>query len=122
MRAVDRMWRPILKTLIFTIVVPGTVTVLIPRLLLSSRPADLPSFLRIAGGPVLLLGAAVYLWCAWDFAVTGKGTPAPIDAPKRLVVRGLYRYVRNPMYLGVLAILLGEALLAQPERFSHTSR
>lgn len=59
----------------------------------------------------IALGAAVYLRCAWDFAVGGQGTPAPIDAPRRLVIRGLYRLVRNPMYLGVLTVLLCEAAL-----------
>ena len=51
----------------------------------------------------------MYLWCAWDFATAGQGTPAPIDAPKHLVVRGLYRFVRNPMYVGVLLMLTGES-------------
>jgi protein-S-isoprenylcysteine O-methyltransferase Ste14 len=60
---------------------------------------------------LLLLGTAVYLRCVWDFAVTGRGTPAPIDAPKVLVVRGLYRYVRNPMYVGVLLVVLGWSAL-----------
>jgi protein-S-isoprenylcysteine O-methyltransferase Ste14 len=55
------------------------------------------------------IGAAIYLRCAWDFALAGKGTPAPIDPPKRLVGRGLYRFVRNPMYVGVLLAPLGEA-------------
>jgi len=106
------MWRPILKTLIFTVVVPGTVTVLAPRWLLSSaRPVDLPPALRFVGWPVLCLGVSVYLWCAWDFAVAGRGTPAPIDPPKTLVARGLYRHVRNPMYLGILSILVAEAFL-----------
>ena len=58
----------------------------------------------------MLLGASIYLWCAWDFTFAGRGTPAPIDPPKALVVRGLYRYMRNPMYVGVLSILVGEAL------------
>ena len=103
---------PIVRTLIFTVVVPGTVTVLIPRWLLSPpRSPDLPSVLRVAGWPGLALGAAIYFWCAWDFAVAGRGTPAPIDPPRMLVARGLYRYVRNPMYLGISSILLGEALL-----------
>jgi protein-S-isoprenylcysteine O-methyltransferase Ste14 len=56
-------------------------------------------------------GAAVYLWCAWDFAAFGRGTPFPLDAPKRLVARGLYQFVRNPMYAGVLLAILGQALL-----------
>ena len=63
------------------------------------------------GLPPVLLGAVTYLWCAWDFTFTGRGTPAPIDPPKELVVKGLYRYVRNPMYVGITLILLGEAVL-----------
>jgi protein-S-isoprenylcysteine O-methyltransferase Ste14 len=59
----------------------------------------------------IIAGAAVLLHCIWDFAVAGRGTLAPVDPPKELVVRGLYRYVRNPMYVGVVSVLLGEALL-----------
>jgi protein-S-isoprenylcysteine O-methyltransferase Ste14 len=103
-----------LKTLLFTILVPGTVTVLVPYLLLSW---DIRFFsleigaIRFLGLPPILLGALTYLWCAWDFTFTGRGTPAPIDPPKELVVKGLYRYVRNPMYVGITLILTGEALL-----------
>jgi protein-S-isoprenylcysteine O-methyltransferase Ste14 len=50
------------------------------------------------------------LWCFWDFLVKGRGTPAPIDPPKELVVAGLYNYVRNPMYVGVLVIIIGHFL------------
>ncbi len=104
----------LIRTLLFTVFVPVTVTVLIPSWLLSSRSAQ--SFggmgvLRYVGMAPLIVGAAMYLWCAWDFAMAGRGTPAPFDAPKQLVVRGLYRYVRNPMYIGVLSVLLGEVLL-----------
>jgi protein-S-isoprenylcysteine O-methyltransferase Ste14 len=60
--------------------------------------------------PLWALGAAGLAWCAWDFAKKGEGTPAPIDAPKKLVVSGLYRYVRNPMYVSALMILLGQFL------------
>jgi protein-S-isoprenylcysteine O-methyltransferase Ste14 len=56
-------------------------------------------------------GRSILLRCIWDFAVSGRGTLAPIDPPKQLVVHGLYRYVRNPMYVGVLLVLLGEAWL-----------
>ena len=58
-------------------------------------------------------GAAALLWCVWDFASFGRGTPAPIDPPKKLVVRGLYRIVRNPMYVGGLLVLLGWLALYQ---------
>ncbi|MFQ5457103.1 MAG: isoprenylcysteine carboxylmethyltransferase family protein, partial [Myxococcota bacterium] len=87
------------KTLIFTLVVPGTVLVCLPWVVSQSAP---PSFgyhsgaLRYFGAVPALAGAAVYFRCAWDFATRGRGTPAPIDPPRALVARGLYRYVRNP--------------------------
>ena len=59
----------------------------------------------------LLAGAAVYLDCAWNFAIVGLGTPAIIDPPKRLVAKGLHRRVRNPMYVGVISIVFGESIL-----------
>ncbi|HET9221067.1 MAG TPA: isoprenylcysteine carboxylmethyltransferase family protein [Roseiflexaceae bacterium] len=103
-----------LKTLLFTILVPGTVTVLIPGWLVDWDGLALAEgigALRWIGLAPLLVGAWFYLRCAWDFVVAGQGTPAPIDAPKHLVVRGLYRLVRNPMYVGVLLCIGGEALL-----------
>ena len=102
-----------IKTLIFTVLVPGTIAVWIPyRLVASPGPRGsipLGSF-RYAGLAAMLIGALMYLWCAWDFAFAGKGTPAPIDPPRELVVRGLYKYVRNPMYIGVLSLVLGQAV------------
>jgi protein-S-isoprenylcysteine O-methyltransferase Ste14 len=58
-------------------------------------------------------GTALLAMCIWEFARRGRGTLAPVDPPRELVVHGLYRYVRNPMYLSVTAILLGEVLLTQ---------
>lgn len=104
----------LIKTIIFTFLVPGTVTILVPYWLLSSPSSPQPMHLgvfRYFGVLPTLIGTAIYFWCAWDFTFAGRGTPAPIDPPKELVVRGLYRYVRNPMYVGILSILLGEALL-----------
>ncbi|MFL6244639.1 MAG: methyltransferase family protein [Thermoanaerobaculia bacterium] len=60
---------------------------------------------------LMVIGGAIMLKCVWDFAWTGRGTPAPWDPPRRLVITGLYRYVRNPMYVGMGTFLLGEALL-----------
>jgi len=99
----------ILKTLIFTIVVPGTVGVYIPYTLRGPGMHVISALGWLGIAPVAI-GAAVYLWCAWDFAAFGRGTPLPLDAPKRLVARGLYRFVRNPMYVGVLLAIFGQAL------------
>jgi len=106
----SRFW-PILNTILFTIVVPGTVAILIPRWLLGGffRPEDAP--LTWLGGVLFLCGAAIYLRCAWEFAVRGLGTPAPIAPTKYLVTTALHQYVRNPMYLGVALAILGEAAL-----------
>ena len=58
-------------------------------------------------------GAALLVACIWEFARSGRGTLSPMDPPRRLVVRGLYRYVRNPMYLAVTTIVLGEGLVTR---------
>jgi protein-S-isoprenylcysteine O-methyltransferase Ste14 len=100
----------LLKNLLFTVIVPGTVAVYIPLLITQKRaPAQGLEFAVALA--VLLLGAGIYAWCVWDFATFGRGTPAPMDAPKELVVRGLYHYTRNPMYVGVLTVILGWAAL-----------
>ncbi len=100
-----------LKNLTFTLLVPGSVAFYVPLLIASPAPADgLPQGIRWLGLAPLAAGVAIYLWCAWDFAIFGRGTPAPIDAPTRLVIRGPYRYVRNPMYVGVLSAIVGWAL------------
>ena len=102
-----------LKTLIFSILVPGTVAGVIPWLLLqgsSNLVPMIPSVWMVGLLPILL-GVGLYLWCAGAFAFLGKGTPAPIDAPKVLVVQGFYRWVRNPMYVAVLMVVIGEAIL-----------
>jgi protein-S-isoprenylcysteine O-methyltransferase Ste14 len=99
------------RTLVFTILYPGTVTALVPWLLLRGSP--LPRLGLLGAGGVLLaaVGAAIYGWCAWGFAVRGRGTPAPYDPPSALVVKGLYQFVRNPMYVGIVCIVLGEAVV-----------
>lgn len=101
------------KTVVFTLVVPGTVVVLVPYLLLpdASLSAIDASGMSLLGLLPTLLGAALYFRCAFAFMVSGRGTPAPIDPPAQLVVTGPYRYCRNPMYVGVLLILLGESIL-----------
>ena len=83
---------------------------------LSVRPydaalgVDLPSWLRAAGIPMMILGGIVALTCVASFAVVGKGTPAPFDPPREFVAVGPYQWVRNPMYIGGLAVFLGFGL------------
>jgi protein-S-isoprenylcysteine O-methyltransferase Ste14 len=104
------------KNLIFTLLVPGAIAVYIPLYIALARGQLLafkPVWLPILALLSILAGSAIYLWCLWDFAVLGRGTPAPIDSPKWLVVRGPYRYVRNPMYLGVLLVIAGWAVWFQ---------
>lgn len=100
----------LLKNLLFTLVVPGTVAVYLPLWIAGDREIATGGVLAFAL-LLLLAGAGSYAWSVWDFATFGRGTPAPIDAPKRLVVRGLYHYTRNPMYVGVLSVVCGFALL-----------
>ncbi len=100
----------LLKNLLFTLLVPGTAGVLIP-LRIAARPIPAPTVevWSIVGLVLLAAGAAGYFWCLSLFALTGRGTPAPIDPPRHLVVRGPYRFVRNPIYVSAVAVVLGWA-------------
>ena len=71
---------------------------------------------RPIGWIVVAIGAVIGLPCVWEFAWRGLGTPAPFDPPKKLVVSGPYRFVRNPMYVGMALVLIGEAIV-----FPHIS-
>src|SRR6266567_4125109 len=102
---------PIQKTTLFTIVVPGTVAVLVPWWLVGGFPRPERGPLTWLGATIILVGAAIYFRCAWEFAVRGLGTPAPIAPTKFLVTTALHRYVRNPMYIGVAMAILGEAVV-----------
>lgn len=105
-----------LKNLLFTVLVPGAVAVYVPLRLAAGAGPPVWGLAQYAALLPLASGCAIYLWCLWDFATFGRGTPAPIDAPRRLVVRGLYRYVRNPMYVGVLLVIAGWAVFFQSLR------
>ena len=99
---------------VFFLVAPGTVVGLIPWLLTSwqvREPVPYWAPMRVLEGILLVAGLIVLIHAFVRFVVEGLGTPAPIAAPVRLVVGGLYRYVRNPMYVAILATLVGQALL-----------
>ncbi len=102
------------KILLFTLFLPVVFIVLVPYFLVSSYGNFLSvdiGQIRFIGLIPMLFGVFMYVRCAWRFASVGKGTPAPFDPPKLLVVQGPYRYTRNPMYVGVLSLLIGEAIL-----------
>ncbi len=102
------------RSLLFLILIPGTVAGYIPLRILRASKRLFMSVLSVSSvlaGCLILLGLSVLLRCVWDFLFAGRGTLAPFDPPQLLVVRGLYRFTRNPMYNGVLAVLAGEAWL-----------
>jgi len=65
---------------------------------------------QVAGMIMVAIGTVIALWCVFTFVFIGKGTPAPFDPPRKLVIRGPYRFVRNPMYMGAGMTLAGAAL------------
>jgi protein-S-isoprenylcysteine O-methyltransferase Ste14 len=98
----------------FLVVAPGTVAGLVPWLLTrwdSGDPAGHWVWARGVGGVLIAVGTLALLDAFARFAREGRGTPMPAAAPEDLVVTGLYRYVRNPMYVAILAIILGQSLL-----------
>ncbi len=99
-------------TAAFLVVAPGAVAGLVPWWLTGWRPGGAyPAGVRAVGAVLIAAGAAVLLSAFAQFAIQGQGTPAPPAPTEHLVIRGLYRYVRNPMYLAVLAVITGQALL-----------
>ncbi|MBT2235265.1 isoprenylcysteine carboxylmethyltransferase family protein [Nonomuraea sp. NEAU-A123] len=105
---------------IFFAAAPGTVAVLVPWWITHWEaripfPGWIMIPMRVVGGLLALAGLAVLIHAFTRFVVEGLGTPLPAAPPERLVVGGLYRHVRNPMYVAVLVTILGQALLlAQP--------
>jgi protein-S-isoprenylcysteine O-methyltransferase Ste14 len=98
------------KSLLFLILAPGMVAGYIPLGLLRSGPQTETGVLAYVAFPLWALGAVILLWSFWNFLKEGRGTPAPIDPPKELVATGFYRFVRNPMYVAVLSIVIGHFL------------
>ncbi len=85
--------------------------VVLARPLDAQIPFSLPEWVPFPGLGIAIFGASVALWCIGAFALVGLGTPAPFDAPREFVAVGPYRYVRNPMYLGAAAVIVGAGLM-----------
>jgi protein-S-isoprenylcysteine O-methyltransferase Ste14 len=98
------------KSLLYLIFEAGLFALYVPLALLRSGPRIETGLICLLAIPLWLIGGLMVLWCFWDFTFKGRGTPVPMDPPKELVVTGLYRYLRNPIYAGVLSIFLGHFL------------
>jgi protein-S-isoprenylcysteine O-methyltransferase Ste14 len=104
------MLMTIIKSLLYLLFEAGIFALYIPLALLRTGPRidfGIISFLAI---PLWLIGGLIVLWCFWNFTFQGRGTPLPSDPPRELVITGPYRYVRNPIYMGVFAIFFGHFL------------
>ena len=104
-----------LKTILFSVFIPGTVVGVIPYLIITHTPRILifnQRILTYAGLVLILAGLMIFFICARSFVIRGKGTPAPVDPPKFLVTSGPFKVVRNPMYCSGVLILTGEFLIS----------
>jgi protein-S-isoprenylcysteine O-methyltransferase Ste14 len=103
----------IVRAITYAALFIGLVLIYVPARLLDwsgiVRP-EVIEFLQITGAIITTIGGVIALWCVYTFATIGKGTPAPFDPPRRLVTRGPYQFVRNPMYIGADLALIGAAL------------
>jgi protein-S-isoprenylcysteine O-methyltransferase Ste14 len=97
----------VVRSIAVSIIFVSIWTWFVPRWVNGKGAFDDP---RPLGWIVIALGVVIAFACALEFAWRGIGTPAPFDPPRRLVITGLYRWVRNPMYVGLGVLLLGEAI------------
>jgi protein-S-isoprenylcysteine O-methyltransferase Ste14 len=107
-------WKAVLRSLAFLIAAPGVVAGLVPWLLTGWQFTPLPEWwaaMRVLGVAMTATGLVVLIRAFARFAIEGRGTPAPFAPTEKLIVSGEYRYVRNPMYVAVLVLILGQALL-----------
>jgi protein-S-isoprenylcysteine O-methyltransferase Ste14 len=98
-------------SLVFLLLAPGMAAGFVPWLLTGWESNGWPLPVQVLGALMIAAGAAALLYAFGRFVVEGLGTPAPVAPPERLVVGGLYRYVRNPMYVAVATTIIGQALL-----------
>ena len=101
-----------LRSLIWTVLLPGMVAGYIPWRFFGFRLHTPQSAVQLIGIAMAAVGAVILLLCIVEFARRGRGTLSPFDPPRKLVVTGLYRWVRNPMYVGVALVLLGEVMMS----------
>lgn len=102
-------------SLVFLLVAPGVMAGLVPWLITGWDSTDPPPALQLAGAALIAAGSGILVSAFVRFVVDGLGTPAPVAPPEHLVVTGLYRHVRNPMYVAVAATIVGQAaLLGRP--------
>src|SRR5215204_4903428 len=100
-----------LKTLLYMGIMHGFFTYYFPyQLTLANTSLFESGIFRYFAIPLWLIGTLIIIWCSIDIIRKGRGTPAHLDPPKELVVTGLYRYVRNPIYVGAMLILFGYIL------------
>jgi protein-S-isoprenylcysteine O-methyltransferase Ste14 len=96
-------------TFLFLLVAPGVVGGMVPWLITEWRAASPPRWLQVGGWMLLVSGGGILIASFARFVSEGIGTPAPVAPTEKLVAGGFYRYVRNPMYLAVAAVILGQA-------------
>ena len=98
------------KSLLYLVFEAGLFALYIPLALLRMGPRIETGVVSLLAIPLWLIGGFIVLWSFWTFTFVGRGTPLPLDPPKDLVASGPYRYIRNPIYVGVLSIFLGHFL------------
>jgi protein-S-isoprenylcysteine O-methyltransferase Ste14 len=108
------MFSLFLRNIFFTIIHPGLVAGLFPFWILGDKAykelAESLKLQKYIAIVIFLIGLTILLSCIIRFAVEGRGTLSPADPTKRLVIKGFYKYSRNPMYVGVILILIGESI------------
>jgi protein-S-isoprenylcysteine O-methyltransferase Ste14 len=110
----NRLWLAV-RSVFWVIVLPGFFGGFVPWRFFGVRNVRLDPTdpFHLAGLATFAAGALLFAACVFEFARTGRGTLSPVDPPRRLVVRGLYRYVRNPMYLSVSLAVIGQSLMVR---------